>query len=41
MTAGVSAMIQPGGSVRDEDVVAAADAAGVAMVATGRRHFRH
>jgi phosphoribosylaminoimidazolecarboxamide formyltransferase/IMP cyclohydrolase len=39
--AGVSAIIQPGGSVRDEDVVAAADAAGIAMVATDRRHFRH
>jgi phosphoribosylaminoimidazolecarboxamide formyltransferase/IMP cyclohydrolase len=39
--AGVSAIIQPGGSVRDEDVVAAVDAAGVAMVATDRRHFRH
>ncbi len=39
--AGVSAIIQPGGSVRDEEVVAAIDAAGVAMVATDRRHFRH
>ena len=39
--AGVTAMIQPGGSVRDGEVVAAADAAGVAMVATERRHFRH
>ncbi|HEX4189048.1 MAG TPA: bifunctional phosphoribosylaminoimidazolecarboxamide formyltransferase/IMP cyclohydrolase [Solirubrobacteraceae bacterium] len=39
--AGVTAIIQPGGSVRDEDVVAAVDAADVAMVATGRRHFRH
>jgi phosphoribosylaminoimidazolecarboxamide formyltransferase/IMP cyclohydrolase len=39
--AGVAAIIQPGGSVRDEDVVAAVDAAGVAMVATDRRHFRH
>jgi phosphoribosylaminoimidazolecarboxamide formyltransferase / IMP cyclohydrolase len=39
--AGVTAIIQPGGSVRDEDVIAAADAAGVAMVATGVRHFRH
>jgi phosphoribosylaminoimidazolecarboxamide formyltransferase/IMP cyclohydrolase len=39
--AGVQAIIQPGGSVRDEDVIAAADAAGVAMVATGVRHFRH
>ncbi|MGA7704491.1 MAG: bifunctional phosphoribosylaminoimidazolecarboxamide formyltransferase/IMP cyclohydrolase [Solirubrobacteraceae bacterium] len=39
--AGVSAIIQPGGSVRDEEVVAAADAASVAMVATHVRHFRH
>jgi len=39
--AGVRAVIQPGGSVRDGDVVAAADAAGVAMVTTGMRHFRH
>jgi phosphoribosylaminoimidazolecarboxamide formyltransferase/IMP cyclohydrolase len=39
--AGVSAIIQPGGSVRDEEVVAAVDAGGVAMVATHTRHFRH
>ena len=39
--AGVTAIIQPGGSVRDEEVVAAANEAGVAMVMTGRRHFRH
>jgi phosphoribosylaminoimidazolecarboxamide formyltransferase / IMP cyclohydrolase len=39
--AGVSAIIQPGGSVRDEEVVAAVDGARVAMVATDRRHFRH
>jgi phosphoribosylaminoimidazolecarboxamide formyltransferase / IMP cyclohydrolase len=39
--AGVAAIIQPGGSVRDEDVVAAVQQAGVAMVATGVRHFRH
>ena len=39
--AGVAAIIQPGGSVRDPDVVAAVDAAGVAMVFTNRRHFRH
>jgi phosphoribosylaminoimidazolecarboxamide formyltransferase/IMP cyclohydrolase len=39
--AGVAAIIQPGGSVRDEEVVAAVDAAGAAMVATDRRHFRH
>jgi phosphoribosylaminoimidazolecarboxamide formyltransferase/IMP cyclohydrolase len=39
--AGVSAIIQPGGSIRDADVIAAADGAGVAMVATAHRHFRH
>ena len=39
--AGVSALIQPGGSVRDGEVVAAVDAAGAAMIATDRRHFRH
>ena len=39
--AGVTAFIQPGGSVRDQDIVGAANAAGVAMVATGVRHFRH
>ena len=39
--AGIAAIVQPGGSVRDEEVVAAADEAGVAMVATGVRHFRH
>jgi phosphoribosylaminoimidazolecarboxamide formyltransferase / IMP cyclohydrolase len=39
--AGVTAIIQPGGSVRDEEVVAAVNAAGIAMVATGVRHFRH
>ena len=39
--AGVGAIIQPGGSVRDAEVVAAVDAAGIAMVATDRRHFRH
>jgi phosphoribosylaminoimidazolecarboxamide formyltransferase / IMP cyclohydrolase len=39
--AGVRAIMQPGGSVRDPEVVAAADAAGVAMVFTRRRHFRH
>jgi len=38
---GVSTIVQPGGSVRDEEVVAAVDAAGAAMVATGVRHFRH
>ena len=39
--AGVTAIIQPGGSRKDDEVVAAADAAGVAMVLTGVRHFRH
>lgn len=39
--AGATAVIQPGGSVRDEDVIAAADKLGVAMVFTGIRHFRH
>ncbi len=39
--AGVTAVIQPGGSMKDAEVVAAADAAGIAMVMTGRRHFRH
>jgi len=39
--AGITAIIQPGGSVRDPDVVAAIDAADVAMVSTGVRHFRH
>jgi phosphoribosylaminoimidazolecarboxamide formyltransferase / IMP cyclohydrolase len=41
IAAGVTAAIQPGGSVRDEAVIAAADRAGVAMVFTGTRHFRH
>ncbi|MEN9682630.1 MAG: bifunctional phosphoribosylaminoimidazolecarboxamide formyltransferase/IMP cyclohydrolase [Pseudomonadota bacterium] len=39
--AGATAVIQPGGSIRDDDVIAAADAAGLAMVFTGMRHFRH
>lgn len=39
--AGASAIIQPGGSIRDDDVIAAADEAGLAMVLTGMRHFRH
>lgn len=39
--AGVTAIVQPGGSVRDPDVIAAADAANIAMVFTGFRHFRH
>jgi len=39
--AGATAAIQPGGSRRDDEVIAAADAAGIAMVFTGLRHFRH
>ena len=39
--AGATAVIQPGGSVNDADVIAAADAQGLAMVFTGLRHFRH
>jgi phosphoribosylaminoimidazolecarboxamide formyltransferase/IMP cyclohydrolase len=39
--AGATAVIQPGGSVRDADVIAAADEHGLAMVFTGHRHFRH
>ena len=39
--AGATAVIQPGGSMRDEEVIAAADAAGLAMIFTGQRHFRH
>ncbi len=39
--AGATALIQPGGSMRDDEVIAAADAAGLAMVLTGMRHFRH
>ena len=38
---GATAIIQPGGSMRDEEVIAAADAAGMSMVMTGMRHFRH
>ncbi|MCX7380745.1 MAG: bifunctional phosphoribosylaminoimidazolecarboxamide formyltransferase/IMP cyclohydrolase [Alphaproteobacteria bacterium] len=41
IAAGATAVIQPGGSMRDSEVIAAADAAGVAMVMTGMRHFRH
>ncbi len=41
VAAGATAVIQPGGSMRDAEVVAAADAAGVAMMLTGVRHFRH
>ncbi|HEY8202315.1 MAG TPA: bifunctional phosphoribosylaminoimidazolecarboxamide formyltransferase/IMP cyclohydrolase [Actinomycetota bacterium] len=41
VAAGARAVIQPGGSVRDSEVIAAADELGIAMVFTGRRHFRH
>ena len=39
--AGVRAVVQPGGSVRDEEVIAAANAAGITMYFTGARHFFH
>jgi len=39
--AGIVAVIQPGGSIRDNEVIAAADEHGMAMVFTGMRHFRH
>jgi len=39
--AGAVADVQPGGSVRDAEVIAAADEQGLAMVFTGRRHFKH
>jgi phosphoribosylaminoimidazolecarboxamide formyltransferase/IMP cyclohydrolase len=39
--AGVRAVVQPGGSVRDAEVIAAADEHGIALVFTGQRHFRH
>ena len=39
--AGVTCVVQPGGSIRDDEVVAAADAAGLSMLLTGERHFRH
>ncbi len=39
--AGVKAIVQPGGSIRDAEVIAAADEHGVAMVFTGQRQFRH
>jgi phosphoribosylaminoimidazolecarboxamide formyltransferase/IMP cyclohydrolase len=39
--AGATAVVQPGGSIRDAEVIAAADEHGLAMVVTGRRHFRH
>ena len=41
VAAGAVAVIQPGGSIRDQEVIDAADAAGIAMVFTGMRHFRH
>jgi phosphoribosylaminoimidazolecarboxamide formyltransferase/IMP cyclohydrolase len=41
VAAGATAVIQPGGSMRDDEVIAAADRAGIAMVLTGMRHFRH
>lgn len=41
VVAGATAVIQPGGSMRDNEVIAAADEAGIAMVFTGMRHFRH
>ena len=40
-SAGVVAVVQPGGSVRDADVIAAANAAGIVLMMTGERHFRH
>ena len=39
--AGARTLVQPGGSVRDEEVIAAADEHGLAMLFTGMRHFRH
>jgi phosphoribosylaminoimidazolecarboxamide formyltransferase/IMP cyclohydrolase len=39
--AGASAIVQPGGSLRDEEVIAAANEHGIAMIFTGERHFRH
>ena len=41
LAAGVTSFVQPGGSVRDADIVAVADAGGATMLLTGRRHFRH
>ncbi len=38
---GITAVVQPGGSIRDQEVIDAANQAGVAMVTTGVRHFRH
>jgi len=39
--AGIAAIIQPGGSIRDDEIIGAAEAHGIAMVLTGRRHFKH
>jgi phosphoribosylaminoimidazolecarboxamide formyltransferase/IMP cyclohydrolase len=39
--AGITAVIQPGGSIRDAEVIKAADEHGMAMILTGMRHFRH
>jgi len=39
--AGITSIIQPGGSIRDKDVIAAAEKLGISMILTGRRHFRH
>ena len=41
IAAGATAVIQPGGSNKDNEVIAAADAAGIAMAFTGKRHFNH
>ena len=41
LQAGVTALIQPGGSKRDDEVIETVNAAGAAMILTGRRHFRH
>ncbi|MDQ2965556.1 MAG: bifunctional phosphoribosylaminoimidazolecarboxamide formyltransferase/IMP cyclohydrolase, partial [Chloroflexota bacterium] len=41
LEAGVTAIVQPGGSVRDAEVLATVEGAGAAMLVTGRRHFRH
>ena len=41
LDAGITAIVQPGGSVRDAEVLALVEAAGAAMVVTGTRHFRH
>ena len=41
ISSGATAVIQPGGSIKDDEVIAAADSAGISMVYTGVRHFRH